>query len=127
MSNSNPADDIIYYTPLPFVDPITLNRTARILNQTYADASDVLKRQVALTKAETILLDVLLVTSPQMQTMADVALAFEMEASTTQQVERVETYIKSVVTRLNPKLEPFNLVVQRVLEEGYIILHKQEE
>ena len=98
MSQIYSPDDIIYYTPLPFVDPITLNRTARILNQAYADATDVLKHQVALTKAETILLDVLLVTSPRMRTTTEVALAFEMEAGTVQQVERFETYIKSVVT-----------------------------
>ena len=118
------ADDIIYYYA---PDLLTLNMTAHVLNQPYADAPEVLHRQVALTKQEAILLHSLLSAYPGMCTRAEIAEAMHLPHRTPLQLERSRAHFIPIMTTLNTKLAPVGLDIAAVLEEGYVLMHRVEE
>ncbi len=117
-------DEMTVYD-LPYVLPLTLNRTAHILNQT--NEVEELIHQVVLTPMESAVLAVLLDAAPRMASYEDVVQIFrngewvEVQSRSKQERNRILAPVRTLLTALDAKLAPFNLHILAVYETGYLI------
>ena len=117
-------DEIMVYD-LPHVLPLTLNRTAHILNQT--NEAEELIHQVVLTPMESAALTVLLEAAPRMAPYEDVVQVLrggeriEVQGRKKRDRDNILAPVRTLLTGLDAKLAPFNLHILAVYETGYLL------
>ena len=117
-------DDIISYD-ISYVLPLTLNRSAFILNQ--MNEVEELIHQVVLTPIEARVLKVLLDHAPRMAPYDDVVQVWygspqvTVQGRSKQERNTLLAPVRTLLTALNGKLAPFNLVILAVYETGYLL------